>query len=597
MKISVVIPAWNGGEVLPQCLEALQQQSHPPAEIIVVDDGSSDESGHWLAEQDDQIMLLCNAESTGFVLASNRGIAHATGDLIVLLNQDTIPNPRWLETLAAASEPNVGIIGSRLLHRDGTLQQCGGAMDGAGHTPPREPTSDGNGPFDVAWVSGAALAITRSALDAIGPLDSAFAPAYYEDVEWCVRARAQGFRVVVSPEATVVHLEESRLRNDSSDFMRLYHGNRLRMVLKHWSLSALESDFLPTESAWLEGLSVGGERLVTVMHRLYLEALLTIHRLPAWRVACECEEETEALPRIAHVLASLYALFPRTPTHLAGRPMPDTMPASAAQRPPHDQGKAPTLPPLPKALTDPMPEPRPAWPPAPIETPPPAAPFPLPPAPPPTPPTPSAPPPDYVAPAEEVRWYLSQWQKTVDALEARIVPRLAAQRQQIDHALAEQQQQLGYQDALLRHELEQRIADLRQELRHADAQQHHRQLETLSNYHRRLQWLLDQQQATLSAAIVALQAAVNHALQQQHSQSVQQLAALRSETDEQLAASLRAMQSAMGDLLAFGLEEGNRQRDRVAEVYSTYLSEQAYAITELAREIADLRAERERDRE
>ena len=122
----------------------------------------------------------------------------ATGATLILLNQDTEVRPGWLSALLAPFvDAAVGIAGSKALYPDGTIQHAGGRIDAQGITHHigrgESDRASQQTLADVDYVSGASLAISRRAHTAIGALDEGFSPAYYEDVDWCVRARIAGF--------------------------------------------------------------------------------------------------------------------------------------------------------------------------------------------------------------------------------------------------------------------------------------------------------------------------------------------------------------------------------------------------------------------
>ena len=100
--ITVVIPNWNGLRWLPDCLAALEGQTCRPAEVIVVDNGSTDGSLDWLRARGAALRLIALERNTGFAAAVNTGIRAAATPLVALLNTDTRAEPEWLERLRAA---------------------------------------------------------------------------------------------------------------------------------------------------------------------------------------------------------------------------------------------------------------------------------------------------------------------------------------------------------------------------------------------------------------------------------------------------------------------------------------------------------------
>jgi GT2 family glycosyltransferase len=312
---SVIIPVWNGAAELPACLAALVEQSYKPVEIIAVDNASMDGSADWVEAHHPNVRLIRNASNLGFGGACNLGLAQAKGDVLVLLNQDTVVQPDWLAALVAvlAEYPDVGIVGSKALYADGTIQHAGGIVDaqgGGAHIGYRQVDQ---GQFDrlvdVDYVTGASLALRRKLYDEIGSFDPGFHPAYLEDVDLCWRARAAGWRVVFAPQSVLVHNERSVAAVSDYDGMLLFHRHRLRFVCKHWPEARLCDEFLPIERAWLSGLGPGGERLIAAAHHAYLAQLLNLGELAGWRQKFLGESD-EAITTIAHVLLELRTVYP-----------------------------------------------------------------------------------------------------------------------------------------------------------------------------------------------------------------------------------------------------------------------------------------------
>jgi GT2 family glycosyltransferase len=290
MKASVIIPVWNGRRYLPACLDALLAQTHPDLEVIAVDNASGDGSADLLARDYPQVRLVRNARNLGFAGGVNAGLEIAQGDVVALLNQDTEVRPDWLAQLAGAmlDEPAIGIAGCKILYPDGTIQHGGAVIANARgeskhlgwHEADRGQCDTA---FDAELVTGAALAISRAALECIGPLDTGFATAYYEDSDWCFRARAAGYRVRYIPQAVLVHHESPDIARQPDLVRYVFQRNRVRFVFKHWPESRIGGEFLAEETAWLQTLGPHGEALILAMRHAYLDNLLDMNELVDWR--------------------------------------------------------------------------------------------------------------------------------------------------------------------------------------------------------------------------------------------------------------------------------------------------------------------------
>ena len=130
IRCSIIIPVYNKVGYTFQCLRSLMQQIDRNNEIIVVNNGSRDETERLLAYMKETLTAINNAENLGFVKACNQGAAIARGKYLVFLNNDTVIQPGWLRHLVETVEadPAVGAVGSMLLYPDGRLQEAGGII-------------------------------------------------------------------------------------------------------------------------------------------------------------------------------------------------------------------------------------------------------------------------------------------------------------------------------------------------------------------------------------------------------------------------------------------------------------------------------------
>ena len=213
-RASIVIPVYGQFAHTLACLRALA--AHPPAaafEVIVVDDGSADETPDRLP-QVAGLRYHRRTSNGGFIAACNDGASLARGEYLVLLNNDTVPQPGWLDALLATFEEHsgTGLAGAQLLYPDGRLQEAGGAVFADGSTWNIGRFGDPADPRyaylrDADYVSGAAIAIPRQLFLELGGFDTRYAPAYYEDTDLAFAVRAAGRRVLYQPAARVLHDE------------------------------------------------------------------------------------------------------------------------------------------------------------------------------------------------------------------------------------------------------------------------------------------------------------------------------------------------------------------------------------------------------
>ncbi len=235
---SIIIPVYDQFAHTLACLRALV--AHPSlasVEIIVVDDGSSDDTATALA-QIDGLRYHRRTSNGGFIAACNDGAAMATGAVLVFLNNDTLPQPGWLDAMLQVftDDASVGLVGAQLLYPDGRLQEAGGVVfsDGSGWNYGRfgSPCDPRHAYLrDADYVSAAAAAIPRDLFEHIGGFDPRYAPAYYEDTDLAFAVRAAGKRVVYQPAARVVHDEGATSGTDTGSGIKAYQvRNRERFA-------------------------------------------------------------------------------------------------------------------------------------------------------------------------------------------------------------------------------------------------------------------------------------------------------------------------------------------------------------------------------
>ncbi len=250
-KVSIVIPVFNQVEYTQQCLEALA--GHTPGELfelIVVDNASTDQTGMLLNALEGDVKIVRNQENQGFVLACNQGAALAGGEYILFLNNDTIPQPGWLEAMVdlADQDSSIGAVGAKLIYPNGKLQEAGGLIfkDGSGWNFGRldDPNKTAyNEACQVDYCSGAALMVRAELFQELGGFDQRFAPAYYEDTDLCFGLRALGYVVMFCPQAAVVHCEGITAGTDLAQGFKHYQVvNRSKFVEKWADALALQEE-------------------------------------------------------------------------------------------------------------------------------------------------------------------------------------------------------------------------------------------------------------------------------------------------------------------------------------------------------------------
>jgi GT2 family glycosyltransferase len=216
---SIIIPVFNKAELTRNCLRTLRDTltGAGDGEVIVIDNASSDETPEMLKEFP-WTTVIRNERNLGFAGANNQGARIAQGRYLALLNNDTQGFPGWLAAmLNVFREPGVGVVGARLLFPNDTIQHAGvivaGNLFGRGSFSPFHcsyglPANDPRviERRDYQIVTGACLVTPRELYLELGGLDEIYWNGY-EDVDYCLKARARGLRVVYEPAATLYHFE------------------------------------------------------------------------------------------------------------------------------------------------------------------------------------------------------------------------------------------------------------------------------------------------------------------------------------------------------------------------------------------------------
>ena len=240
-RASLVIPVFNQFEHTLRCLRALAE--HPPAmaiEVIVVDDGSSDETEAMLPRVQG-LRYHRRAANGGFIAACNDGARLARGEMLVFLNNDTVPQPGWLEALLGtfSQHANVGLAGAKLVYPNGLLQEAGGWVFSDGSAANRGRFESPEDPrfnyvLDVDYCSGAAIALPRRLFETLGGFGDEFRPAYYEDTDLAFKVRAAGQRVLYQPQSVVVHMEGVTSGTDTRTGPKAYQVRNQQAFAEKW---------------------------------------------------------------------------------------------------------------------------------------------------------------------------------------------------------------------------------------------------------------------------------------------------------------------------------------------------------------------------
>ena len=250
--VSIIIPLWNNWPFTFNCLDSiLKNTNEVPYEVIVVDNGSSDETPFMLKKVNN-IKLINNSTNIGFIDACNMGTKVCNGKYILILNNDTQVTKGWLESMVelAEKDKSIGIVGAKLIYPDGKLQEAGGIV--------------WNDPVNLAWnygryddpdnyeynyvkqvdyCSAACLLIKKELFERIGLFDKRFAPAYWEDTDLAFSIRKLGYKVMYQPKSVVVHFEGTTAGVNLSQGYKSYQVVNQNKFYEKWKDTLISEHF------------------------------------------------------------------------------------------------------------------------------------------------------------------------------------------------------------------------------------------------------------------------------------------------------------------------------------------------------------------
>ncbi len=242
LDLSIIIVSWNAKTYLLECLRALKGEvDSSRAEIIIVDNASTDDSVEAVREEFSHVKLVANTTNLGFAKANNIGIRQSAGKYVCLINSDVKVLQGCLAAMLAYLDqhPNVGLLGPKVFNPDFTLQRSCWKFPTLGNSLGRALGLDTIFPHltffphdttgAVEVLSGCFLMARREALDQVGLLDENFF-MYAEDVDWCKRFRDAGWQAAYLPTATIIHFGGG----SSSQAPVKFYIEQQRANLQYW---------------------------------------------------------------------------------------------------------------------------------------------------------------------------------------------------------------------------------------------------------------------------------------------------------------------------------------------------------------------------
>jgi GT2 family glycosyltransferase len=280
-SVTAIIVSWNSAAIIGKTLESIHALDFPAEALhtVVVDNGSTDGTVRLVQERFPTVMVLAEATNHGFAKGNNLGMVACPADYFALINPDVELHPAWLRHALDPLErdPSVGVVGSKLYFGNRVLLQHAGGMLRDNlltyHLGANElDIGQYAHPRDIDYATGAAFLTRGTLVEALGGLPEAYF-MYYEETEFCYRARQRGWRVVYAPEAVGYHDERHSLSGAASwRYLWLYHRSRYLFALRNLTTAAERQRFLSAEQAWLRRLGR------SVRYRLLLQRSKWTHR-------------------------------------------------------------------------------------------------------------------------------------------------------------------------------------------------------------------------------------------------------------------------------------------------------------------------------
>lgn len=250
-RLSIIIVTYNSAGHIEGCLESLTRDA--PAvdhEVAVIDNASTDGTPDLIRSRWPAARVVAAGGNVGFARANNIGFRQTFGELVLLLNPDTVVHPGAIDTLVGVldARPDAAIVGPRLVDARGRTELSFGAMMSPlaelrqkllvkGHER-RLPALGGlvermtRRAQEVDWVSGACLLTRRADAETVGLMDERFF-MYTEDVDFCAAVRARGRKILFTPEAEITHLRGQSRATDRSAAESAYRRSQIAFYEKH----------------------------------------------------------------------------------------------------------------------------------------------------------------------------------------------------------------------------------------------------------------------------------------------------------------------------------------------------------------------------
>ncbi len=248
--VSIVIPVYNEFDYTYKCIASIISNVKDVSYEIIIGDDESKDTTRKIKKIIKNLKVNINHSDHGFLMNCNRAAKLAEGKYIVFLNNDTLVKEEWLESLVnlIESDDKIGLVGSKLVYPDGSLQEAGGIIwkDATGwnygrNQDPEMP--EYNYVRECDYISGASIMISKALWEEIGGFDERFKPAYYEDADLAFEVRKRGYKVCYQPKSVVIHFEGVSNGTDLTQGLKKYQVENGAKFIEKWeSELALQSE-------------------------------------------------------------------------------------------------------------------------------------------------------------------------------------------------------------------------------------------------------------------------------------------------------------------------------------------------------------------
>jgi GT2 family glycosyltransferase len=233
-KTSIIIPTYNGEELLRDCIYTIRESTkNVPYELIVVDNGSTDGTLDYCMRE--RVTFVSQPGNTGFPEACNLGLRIASGEAMLLLNNDVLATPHWLEhmLLCLDSSPDIGIVGPVSNYASGK-QQLKEPYTNLEDMSRKYRKSNPSKWQEVKRIVGLSFLMKREVMEQVGLLDERFSPGHFEDDDYCIRARQAGYRLMIAGDSFLFHHGSKSFNRNGEEAHKALIARNKQLFIEKW---------------------------------------------------------------------------------------------------------------------------------------------------------------------------------------------------------------------------------------------------------------------------------------------------------------------------------------------------------------------------